>query len=82
MFIIGRVKLLKLRKNISYYLLQRSCGKVMLSQVSVILFTGADTPPGYTPPGQTPNTALGQTPPTPWPDPPWVDTLHPPADGY
>ena len=41
----------------------------MFSQVSVILFTGADTPPGHTPPGQTPNTALGQTPPTPWTDP-------------
>ena len=37
------------------YRLQRSCGKVMFSQASVILFTGGVSgrhPPGQTPPGR------------------------------
>ena len=48
-----------------FYRLQRSCGKVMFSQASVILSTG--TPPGGYPPwADTPR----QTPPT------WADTPH------
>ena len=81
-----------------YYRPQRSCGKVMFSQVSVILSTGGwgvwEPPPGQTPhlPGQTPQPPR-QTPhweDTPWADtpgqtPPWADTAppgRPPADGY
>ena len=50
--------LLKSIASISYYRPQRSCGKVMFSQVSVILFTGGlcvcgKHPPRQTPPGQT-----------------------------
>ena len=70
-----------------WYCLQHSCGKVMFSQVSVILFTGAmcipectggDTPRADTPPPGRhlpPDTPSGQTPPwqTPLPpaDTPW-----------
>ena len=43
------------RHNFHYYLRQHSCGKVMFSQASVILFTGLCDrhPPGRHPPGQT-----------------------------
>ena len=59
----------------NFYRPQRSCGKIMFSQASVILFTGggvSDRPLGQNPlsrhtPGQTPY--------------PWADT-PPPADGY
>ena len=55
-----------------FYRPQRSCGKVMFSQVSVILFTEgggggvADTPWADTPAGQTSRAQcmLGYTPPT------------------
>ena len=41
--------------SIYFYHPQRSCGKVMFLHLSVILFTGADTPMGsYPPPGKTP----------------------------
>ena len=61
--------------NRYYYRPQRSCGKVMFSQASVILFTGGWDPPGRHPrqtplPGRHP---LGRHPPwvhTPWPDTP------------
>ena len=58
--------------DLVYYRPQRSCGKVMFSQVSVILFTGGlwqtppwvDTPtPGLTPLGRPPPR---QTPPLRW----------------
>ena len=51
-----------------------SCGEVIFSQASVILFTGGCLPD--TPPGQTPqvDTLPGQTPPGRHPPPP--------ADGY
>ena len=68
-----------------HYRPQRSCGKVMFSQASVILLTGGvcQTPPGrhplvrHTPPGSHP---LGRPP-------SWADTPTPgqdtlPADGY
>ena len=61
--------LLKSIASTSYYRPQRSCGKVMFSQVFVILFTGgcvcvADTPPRQAHPRQTPPRAdtPGQTP--------------------
>ena len=52
-----------------FYRPQRSCGKVMFLQLSVILFTGgsATSPLGRHPPRQT---ARGQT------------VRHPPAQGY
>ena len=59
-----------------HYHPQCSCGKVMFSQASVILFEGgplADTLLGRHPPGQTPS----------WADTPQTDTLvgrHPQAD--
>ena len=57
-----------MHRNSTFYHPQRSCGKVMFSQASVILFTGGlvyasinggrhpprQTAPGQTPPGQTP----------------------------
>ena len=56
-----------------YYLPQRSCGKVMFSQASVILFTGG---------GGVADTTPRQTPPSPWVDTPLArDPLgrHPPG---
>ena len=60
---------------VNFYRPQRSCGKVMFSQASVILFTRGcvwQTPPGRHPPGRYPSgrhpTAqcmLGYTPPLP-----------------
>ena len=48
---------LLINSQVYFYRPQRSCGKVMFSQASVILFMGGvwQTPPGQTPiPGQTP----------------------------
>ena len=69
---------------------QRSCGKVMFSQASVIMFTGGGCMPsmhwGRHPPGRHP---LGRH--SPGQTPPWADTSpgqtsppgkHPPPDGY
>ena len=58
-------------QNTVYYRPQRSCGKVMFSQASVILFTGGACIPACT--GQTPP---GQTPPPPCPVHSWIHT-HP-----
>ena len=58
----------------SFYRPQRSCGKVMVSQASIILFT--DTPLGRHSPVQIPpwaDTRLGRHPP---------GRHLPPADGY
>ena len=55
-----------------YYRPQRSCGKVMFSQASVILFTGRQTPPPWA------DTPLADTPgrhPPPSQTPPWTDTI-------
>ena len=65
---------------VAYYRPQRSCGKVIFSQASVILSTGGvcQTPPGrhplcrHHPPGQT-TSLLGRHP---------LGRHTPPADGY
>ena len=72
--------------RVKAYRPQRSCGKVMFSQASVILFTGVcvcdpvgrHSLPGQTPPAQTPTWAdIPQTD-TPWlGHPPWADTPSP-----
>ena len=68
----------------TYYRPQRSCGKVMFSRVSVILFTGtvcipactgADTPHPADPPGQTyPSMHWCRPPPGRCRHPLWADT--------
>ena len=49
-----------------FYCPQRSCGKIMFSQASIILFTGGcgRHPPEQTPRGQKPS----------WADTPWAET--------
>ena len=77
---LGQHILLKYGATALFYCPQRSCGKVMFSQASVILFTGrrgvsvADTP-GQTPPWA--DTTQADTPPgrhLQEDTPPWEDT--------
>ena len=59
-----------MHRNSTFYHPQRSCGKVMFSQASVILFTGglvyASINGGRHPPPAD----------RPWTDTPWADTTH------
>ena len=59
---------------VAYYRLQRSCGKVIFSQASIILSTGGvcQTPPGQTPPVQTSPSLPRQ--PSSWADTLWAGT--------
>ena len=58
-----------LSKNQNIYRPQRSCGKVIVLHLSVILSTGH--------PHQTPPRASNPLIDTPWQTPPWVDTPPP-----
>ena len=74
--------LLKSIASTSYYRPQRSFGKVMFSQVSVILFTGGLCVCGRHPPGRHPlgRHPTGQTPPGQTPPCPVHARTHTPPD--
>ena len=63
----------------TYYRPQRSCGKAMFSQMSVILFTGgrgslSGRPPDRDPPGQIPPWTETLQTETPWTETPQTET--------